>query len=393
MRLALVKYSAIARHGGTRQLFCLARELLAMGIDTEIVLHDYAPDLAFPELAAGLPIRWRRRMDRDRRIGFVHRVAIHEAESRALASLVPRSATVINVHEWMGLRGAVRARAARPLVWMCNDPSWWHLLAIADGSPKALGGRALTAIDRSLHLRHVDRTLVLSEQARRVMERATARRVFVIRSGVDTDWAPGVPGPRAARAALGLDDRPTILAVGVLIPRRRIEDLLDALEVLRRPDVQVIIVGAADVDPGYAAAVRRRAADRSLRASFVTEPVTDERLRLYYAACDAFVFPNVDQTWGLAVTEAMAAGRPCIVSRGAGVHEILTDGVDAILVDPLRPDRLAAALRRLLDDPLEGARIGKAGERRVQALSWRAYAEAMLGHFEVAAAGHAGDRD
>lgn len=378
-RVALVKHSAVGRHGGTRLFFRLARELRDMGVEVEVIVHDHDPDAAFPGWADDLPIRVRRMVRYEGPVPFPVMLAQQEAHSRALAAMIPPEADVINVHEWRGLRAGALARRGRPLVWSCNDPSPWDLAAARGSLPQRALGKALGWADRLYAVSRVDRTVVLSEQAREVMRRSAAIDAAVVRCGVDVDDARRMPPREVARSELGLGDRVVALGVGILVPRRRFEDLIEAVS--RVDGVHALIVGTDQLDRRYAERLRTLARDLDVegRVTFVMRAVTEEELWRYYAAADLFVFPNEEQTWGLAVTEAMAAGLPCVVSTGAGVHEVLTDGATALLVPPRSPDALAGAIGRLAGDPALRERIGREAARWVASeLTWRRFARGML---------------
>jgi len=102
------------------------------------------------------------------------------------------------------------------------------------------------------------------------------------------------------------------------------------------------------------------------------ESVTETELEEAYARADAAIFPNEQQAWGLAQLEAMVRGVAVIVSRGAGVSEVLSDGEHALLVDPRRPDQVARAILRLAADPP----LRKALAERGRALVLRSYTSA-----------------
>jgi len=91
------------------------------------------------------------------------------------------------------------------------------------------------------------------------------------------------------------------------------------------------------------------------------------------------------------VFEAMACGTPAVVSRGCGASEVLTDGVDALVVPPRDPEGFAAAVSRLMDDPSLCVRLGDAGRRFVEGnIRWELYAKNMLAEFERVAGKGAG---
>ena len=143
------------------------------------------------------------------------------------------------------------------------------------------------------------------------------------------------------------DDTFLCVGAGILYPQRRFEDLIEALARLRSEErLRALIVGSDHGDMAYADRLARLIQDRGLedRVTFPRRNVTDDELKDAYAAADVFVFPNQRQTWGLAPLEALAAGTPVILSRGAGVHEVLDGRPGVMSVPPESPAAIAAAL-------------------------------------------------
>jgi glycosyltransferase involved in cell wall biosynthesis len=77
-------------------------------------------------------------------------------------------------------------------------------------------------------------------------------------------------------------------------------------------------------------------------------------------AADLFVFPSIYEGLGNALLEAMAAGKPCVVSRIPPLREVTGDGTVALLAEPRSAADLAANLLRLATDPGLAARLGTA---------------------------------
>ena len=96
-----------------------------------------------------------------------------------------------------------------------------------------------------------------------------------------------------------------------------------------------------------------------------------ENVERYYAAADMFVFPSFYDSFGLVVTEAMASGLPVVCSDKAGACELITDGVDGMIVhDSWDAGVLAVPLEKLAADPALRDRLGQAARQRVEQQTW-----------------------
>lgn len=85
------------------------------------------------------------------------------------------------------------------------------------------------------------------------------------------------------------------------------------------------------------------------------------------SACTMLVHPSLQEGFSNAIIEAMAAGRPVVVTDVGGNREAVTDGVNGLVVPPSDADALRAAMMRLLDHPELAARMGQAGQERARA--------------------------
>src|SRR5262249_35682635 len=142
-------------------------------------------------------------------------------------------------------------------------------------------------------------------------------------------------------------ERPTVLAVARMYPRKRLEDLLAAAVRLREriAGLQVRIVGQG---PEYGR-LRELAGQWSLDDTVVfLGDVPRSTLAVEYGQADCFCLPTVQEGFGIVFAEAMAAGLPIVACRAAAVPEIVADGKTGLLVAPRRPDELAAALETIL---------------------------------------------
>lgn len=175
----------------------------------------------------------------------------------------------------------------------------------------------------------------------------TGTEVEVLYHGVDTDaFSPGVRRRRRAeqRRTLGVGDDLVVLFVGNDDSRKGADILLEGLHALgeSRRGVRALIAGR----PRSARALTALAGSLGVKVDILG--FRDDIPGLL-AAADLFVLPSRFDIFGMSALEAMAAGVPPLVSRTAGVSEILTHGEDGWLMETEDPQGLARGIRELAD--------------------------------------------
>lgn len=364
MRIALVHHHVGGKAGGgggVRLMLELGLALRNRGHRVTIACHDYLPGGAFAYAAEHLDIR-------SVRHGISELPASRAALARRfwldmpkVARLVPSDADVINSHEWLALRpGRIAARRlSAPLVWTRNDESLWERATVPEqtifGSTN-VGQRLLRAAvswPDLLDARQADAIVVLSKPQVEMVRRSYRR---------DAVTAPVGPPPyffeprdrEAARARLDIpDDVFLVMGAGILVPHRRFEDLLEALALIDDPSIRALIVGSDHVDPSYADRLSDQISRLGLddRVQLPRRSVTDREMHDAYAAADTFAILSQRYAWGLAPLEAIAVGTPVIITRGAGVHDVLAGRPGVDVVPPEDARALSDAIVRARSDP------------------------------------------
>jgi glycosyltransferase involved in cell wall biosynthesis len=98
--------------------------------------------------------------------------------------------------------------------------------------------------------------------------------------------------------------------------------------------------------------------------------VTEDELASWFHAADGFVFPSLNEGWGLVILEAMSAGLPVVASDLEVFSEFLADEQDAILTRAGDASSLGRGMARLLDEPATVARLAAHGPSVVTRYSW-----------------------
>jgi len=272
---------------------------------------------------------------------------------------------------------------------------------------------AVPAADALLHAR-VATPFVVSEHGadvfftaqrydagRQATRRAFARARLVLANSTGIEAAcRGLGAPRTRVVHLGTDlpsafsaatrpaGPPTLVTVAHLVGRKRHADVLRALWLLRdrHPDLRYLVVGDGPERAAlHALAERLEVADRVEFAGQLDHAAAVERAR----EGTLFVMPSVDEAFGVAYVEAMAAGVPAIAAIGEPGPEDIAHAGDGIrLVPPADIEALAAQVGALLDDPAERARLARRARETVERrYTWEQCGQATVGAYEDALRG------
>lgn len=191
-------------------------------------------------------------------------------------------------------------------------------------------------------------------------------------SGVDANRFRPDPAARAElRARYGLAERPTVVCVSRLVPRKGQDMLITAWPqiVKRIPDAALVIVGSGP----YEQTLHRMAQESGVRPAIVfTGAVPTAELAAHYAMADVFAMPCRTRGAGLDVEglgivflEASAAGVPVVAGDSGGAPETVIDGRTGRVVDGRSPRELTEVIAGLLADPEAARRMGQAGRQWV----------------------------
>lgn len=269
------------------------------------------------------------------------------------------------------LVGVLRERRVDLLHAHCFDPTALGIVAARLASVAVvytrhhsdhnlrLGKRWHVAIDGWCG-RRADHVIAVSNATKAVMvsaERVHAERITVVHNGMDP-IPPIAPGAAdAVRTELGLEGRQVCLVPARLHEEKGLFVLLAALpQVLASvPDLVVLLAGEGDERAAIETAVAAAGLGGHVRLLGQRPDIPALML-----AADVVALPSLAESFGFAALEAMALGRPAVVSRLGGLPELIDDGVTGLLVAPGNPGALADALTRVLLDPLLAARLGDA---------------------------------
>lgn len=384
-RIAVVSPFLDKRHGTER---CLAEQIERLARDYEIhlfssrvsdtdladIVWHRVPEIPGPHLAkylfwfaANHVSRWLEKRRSGCRFDLVYSPGINCLD-----------AGVIQIH----IVFAEFFRYVRPGMRLARNPlrSWPRLIH------RRLYYRLIIALERRLYTRSHLLLIGISEKTREDLARSYRAKanVPVVYHGIDTGRFS--PERRrilrlVAREQLGLPPEAfAVLLVGNDWKRKGLDCLWQAVQQLSRPHLRLLLRGEDDPAP-------YRQEWGASGATPVTVLPSREDVEFYYAAADLLVAPSLEDTFSLPPLEAMGAGLPVIVSRKAGVSEIVTHDRDALILEnPNDADELAELIGQVCDNPSLRLKLSERAVATARQFTWDANAERMKQIFDRALA-------
>lgn len=376
--VALVTYSTRAR-GGVAHTIALGEALHALGQEVLVVgLGDpaagffrevQAPTLIVPapEVAGGLEEKVAANID---------------ALETALAEVAQRH-PILHTQDCISARAAARVRDAGAAVRVVRT-----VHHVDDFESPILVDCQIQAILEP------DQILVVTRIWEEILRRDPGVTARVVPNGVDTTRYGTADASLSAslRERVGASDRPLLLAVGGIEPRKGSDTLVTALSTLvakRDPSPVLAVIGGHSFQDHRAYRERVLAMLEPLGLELgkdVVEvgSVPESEMAAWYGAADALTFPSVKEGFGLAILEAMAAGLPVVTSDLPVFQEWMVPGRDALFAPVGDADALGSAITEVLDDEALRRRLISAGRDLVDEYSWESSA---CRHLEVYGAG------
>jgi glycosyltransferase involved in cell wall biosynthesis len=264
-----------------------------------------------------------------------------------LSRLVARDKTIVLVHQ-----------LAREV--------WWYEAPL----PVAVVGHALEPLMVQIYRNAPVITVSKSS--------AASLREMGLRGPIEIIENPLRPPVEAASAPV----RGRIGYVGRLTPSKRVDHIVRAFAILaaRRPNAELWVVGGGPertLESLRALAQRLGCADRVRFTGFIPGTERDAML----ASLDCLVMASAREGWGRVVSEAARYGVPSVGYDVYGLRDAIVDGKTGLLVREQRPEALASAIERLIDDPSLRNRLGSAAAEYLRGFTYGMFEERVRRYF------------
>lgn len=233
---------------------------------------------------------------------------------------------------------------------------------------KGIGSEiGLTPLLESVCIKRADRLIAVSQYTRDSIittHRVPKSRIDVIYHGINQEeYKFPEEEQRDFKAKMGFGSDPVVLFVGRLEERKGVDILLKAFSMVpRQTRARLVLAGSGDPSPYASQAGELGITDSVTFLGFVEA----RNLRLLYSTCDLFVLPSRLEGLGMAIQEAMAAGKPVVATRAGGMPEIVKSGENGLLVDPVNAGQLAEAMAALLQNADLRKSVGDRNSRAIR---------------------------
>lgn len=243
----------------------------------------------------------------------------------------------------------------------------WRVVIMYDGSSPGVDYRGswLRLFQRRMIARFTDAFITNNRTGKAYLTEvvgARESRVF--------DRPYLVPHPKTYSQNLELADsqlqHPIFLFAGNVIPRKGLYELLQACSILQTQgyrDYTLLVVGDGLQRPELEIFVKTHNLENQVKWVGAVEY---EHVGAYFHKADVFVFPTLEDVWGLVAVEAMMFGKPILCSKWAGAVEMVVDGENGYVFDPHDPEKLAELMSRFMENPDS---INKMGEKSRQLMT------------------------
>jgi glycosyltransferase involved in cell wall biosynthesis len=268
-----------------------------------------------------------------------------------------RAIGLVHVHSpyvAIGARLGLPRRAGRPIVY--TEHSVWEFYHRA-----TYWGNMLT-YGRCDHVFAVSNHVRNSIRYPGPLRFLSKPPVETLYHGLDLAAADQWQSSDGIRQEFGISkDAPLVGMVGNFRAGKGHAVLLEAAVKVRRaiPDVRFLLVGHGPLESD----IRRRSSQLGLDGTVVFAGARDDAPRVT-GALDLFALPSVSEGLAISLIEAMALGRPAVVTGVGGLTEVVEHGKQGLVIDPGNPTALADAIVTLLHDENQRRKLGEAGRLR-----------------------------
>ena len=386
MKVAVIINELNIRGGTHKQVLRFCDYLKRMGNKVTIYTRYYDKDLTYPEFNEFEIVQIGKNglfsPKEDRSFSQKARDLSRDIKlQKEFAKKISKDTDIINYHD-NGMPWTVyeaKKLLHCPVVWQINDMPG----CFAVGNMKGRSTGKIGSIKRFAYqhfVKHVDEITVNVSKNADLVKEIFNRDAKVLYCGVD------VNEKLRKHSFKDIEGKIRLLSTGVFFTYRNYETLVDCVEKLKSEgkNVHLDIIGNTTWDKEYSDSIKKRISDKKLDDEVtVWGQVDDDKYNELYSSANIFLFMNVNQSWGLAIFEAMSCGLPVMVSNSVGAIELLHNGKDSVILDPFDVEGICKEIKKLTSDEDYYNRLSRKAMDEVKEYTWdKLYSSKMLNIFK-----------
>ncbi len=281
---------------------------------------------------------------------------------------------VIHAHDWLTCRAAIRAKA------LTGKPLIVHIHSIeSDRAGRPHGGNPVVREIEALAMLVADKIIAVSEHTKRSIMREygiPSDKIEVVHNSISDDMLLQQSGDNAYRylESMKAQGYKVVASIGRLTIQKGLTHLLQAFRFVvdQHPKTMLLIVGSGDQ---YYELIEMAASLRLSKNVVFTEFQRGKRYRDAYAVADLFVMPSVSEPFGITPLEAIGYGTPVLISKQAGVSEVLTN---CLKVDFWDEHEMANQIVAVVQNESLASELHTNSLKEFDRLSWQDSADKLL---------------
>jgi len=218
-------------------------------------------------------------------------------------------------------------------------------------------------------LENADDLIALTKDMEKAIQRTFAGKIAVIPNGIDLEEFETLSKEKS-RAKLHIKNgKKLIIYVGTLRPIKGIKYLIQSMKIVTKYDDKLLLLLVGDGEEKEKLKNLVDELNLSKNIKFVGR-IIHERIPEYLIASDIFVLPSLSEGFPLVSLEAMASGLPIVATNVRGLPEIVVDGENGYLVEPMNPQQIAEKILLLLKNDELRDKISRNNKDKAREYSW-----------------------
>lgn len=378
MRVCLAVNEMNIRGGTHKQILRLAQYLRKKNISFQWITREVDEKKTYPDCSGfdiiQLPNDFRKKNTSSTFIGSVffkfYNFFYDLWDQYSLFKKIGKDIDLVNVHDnGLSFFMILLLLHNKKIIWQINDMPGCFCVGAAQGVNVTGVRRIVHGVKKKIYrtiAKHTDLITVNVTKNKRLVKEHLNKDAVVLYCGTDVVASTGIHECIKNKKSVHL------ISTGVFFRYRNYETQVCVVKKLLDAgyDCHLDIIGATELSPQYADDIQNMVREHNL-CDYISihGQVNERQFNSLYDNADIFLFVNINQSWGLAVFEAMARGLPVIVSNSVGAVELLHDGEDSIIVDPLDSVEITKKIIELYDDTIY-KRISQTAKFNVSQYTW-----------------------